>query len=194
MLRNALGNAGHFGLSAFGVCFGTLVCCLIPMDQAQKEGPYSALITACVIAGIVVGLSFFALRGKREEFWMGIATAAGVPLATWFIFVPIGEQKWQEQVTMADEVAEYGLKHFPLLDTDENGEVSDSELKACLDNANLGEPDRKYVSHMRGHASVLGHVNGSQWVGEVAVNTYGISRDDLVTYKARTEKSRKARV
>ncbi len=46
---------------------------------------------------------------------------------------------------------------------------------------------------MRGHANVLGHVNGSDFIGETSVNTYGISREDLVTYKSRTESTRKVR-
>ena len=188
-------KVGDVFLGLFAICFGTFISCFIPWDVAEKSGPNSAMVPAFFFSVVWTVVGIFCMRSmqKKDEGWIGFGIAIATPLATWFIFAPAAEKKWQDQLAMAEVVAEFGLKHFQVLDKDGNNEISDRELKERLEQPNLDETERKYVSHMRGHANILGHVNGTEWAGDSAVNTYGINREDLVTYKDRTEKSRKTR-
>jgi len=121
-------------------------------------------------------------------------------------FMPDSDERHEEAIRNAPEVERYGLANFATLDTNSDGIISEQELLL----AGKADPNNAVLKHMYEYRDCIGHVvdtktdtypvtdlvpmpdgNGGFYFIPTTrfqtdtTNYYGISKQDLETYKTR---------
>lgn len=167
-------------------------------------GPALLLGVSALVAG-AVGLltAYFCSKSERNYTF----TARTLPLAAFVcaFLMPVEmavntKHKAATLKESANLVQRYGLSAFHKVDTNGDGVLTGEELDAYLASNALNEQEACYLSMIRAEMEEVGHVTSSDTntVGHddgdgnkiyvpVTTNTYGVSREDLISFPDRIE-------
>lgn len=169
------------------------------------SGPLVLLLSTGALAAMTSGVVAWYCREHPQNFTF---TARTLPLAvfafTWLMPVEMAvntKQKAMQLRESANLVQRYGLAAFHKVDQDGDGKLTVQEIDSALqDGKSLNAQEAQYLALISTEIEEVGHITSSQTSaveqddGEgnkirhlVTRHTYGVNRDDLISYPDRLE-------